>query len=170
MIKRRKDMIDYEGNCVDVEGCMSCAFSKHKFSIPAGIAYEDDLFVLAQDWALPIQGFFVISPKRHVKCLSELSDFERNKMFEIINRAIVILKENNVCNCYSVIFEEKDKPNHHLHVWIMPRHKWMLDLVGNIVDNIGEVCDYAKENFRTKENFDKIKEATQILKSNLQKA
>ena len=47
----------------------------------------------------------------------------------------------------------------------MPRHKWMSDLAGDIIDNIGQVFDYAKANFRTEENFEKINKANEIVKN-----
>ena len=47
----------------------------------------------------------------------------------------------------------------------MPRHKWMIDLVGNITNNIGQIFEYAKSNMRNVENYDAIKEITDLVKS-----
>ena len=73
------------------------------------------------------------------------------------------LERNEIiwCNEFDVIFEEKAK--RHFHIWIMPRHKWMSDLVGDISDNIGVIFDYAKKNYRTKEVFDNIERITKIV-------
>lgn len=159
-------MIDYAGNNIDVKGCLGCAYAKHEFSIPTGIVYEDDLFTLSQDWELPIQGFFVIAPKRHVEEFSELTEDERKEIFDLTNKTIKVLKENKVCERFNVIFEEK--PERHFHVWIMPRHKWMKDLFGDITDNIGKIFDFAKANLRTKENLEKIKTISEIVRKNMQ--
>jgi len=156
-------MIDYAGNEINVKGCLGCAYAKHEFVLPTGIAYEDDLFTLSQDWELPIQGFFVVSPKRHVENFQELTDEERVKIFEIVNYTINVLKENKVCEKFNVIFEEK--PNRHFHIWIMPRHEWMKNLVGNITEHIGKVFDYAIQNLKTKENLEKIKEISNIVRT-----
>ena len=43
--------------------------------------YENDNFTLSQDRELPIIGFFVISPKKHIENFNELSSEERNEMF-----------------------------------------------------------------------------------------
>ena len=116
-------MKNYANEEISYNGCPGCAYSKHEFELPCGMAYENDNFTLSQDWELPIEGFLIVSPKRHIEKLSELTDDERNEMFDIVNKTIKILRENSVCDRFEIIFEEKE--NRHLHVWIMPRHKWM---------------------------------------------
>ena len=157
-------MINYANEVVEFEGCPGCAYAKHEFVLPCGMAYENDKFTLSQDWELPIPGFFIVSPKRCVANFAEFTLEERAEMFEIVDKTIKILKENNVCNGFNVIFEEKQ--GRHFHIWIMPRHEWMSDLVGDIIDNIGEIFEYAKNNLRTTESFEKIKQLTDIVKMN----
>lgn len=157
-------MINYANEEVKLNGCLACAYAKNEFTLPCGMAYENDRFTLSQDWELPIQGFFVVSPKRHIENSEELSKKERIEIFEIVNKTIKILKSNNICDRFNVIFEEKQ--NVHFHVWIMPRHKWMSDLVGNISNNIGKIFEYAKMNLKTPDNLKKINEITQIIKEN----
>lgn len=53
-------MINYAGERVELSGCPGCLYAEHKFSLPCGIAYENDRFILSQDFELPIQGFFVV--------------------------------------------------------------------------------------------------------------
>ena len=62
-----------------------------------GMAYENDRFTLSQDWELPIQGFFIVSPKRHIEKLCELTKDERNEMFEIVDKTVKILRDNKIC-------------------------------------------------------------------------
>ena len=85
-------------------------------------------------------------------------------MFDIVNKTIKILRENNVCDRFEIIFEEKE--NRHLHVWIMPRHKWMIELVDDIIDNIGTILEYAKSNFRSENVYKQINNITKIVKEN----
>ena len=49
----------------------------------------------------------------------------------------------------------------------MPRHKWMSDLVDDIIDNIGIILEYAKKNFRSEEVYEKINVITKIVKENM---
>ena len=155
-------MINYANEIVNFKGCPSCAYVKKEFVLPCGLAYENDRFILSQDWKLPIKGFFIVSPKRHMETFSELTEEERIEIFRIVNKTIKILRLNNICDRFNVIFEEKT--NTHFHIWIMPRYQWMEELVGNIRDNIGKIFEYAKINLRTSENYKQIKEITNIIK------
>ena len=113
-------MINYANKEIKFEGCPGCAYAKHEFDLPCGIAYENEKFILSQDWELPILGFFIVSPKKHIEKLEELTKEERDEMFDIVDKTIKILRRNNICDRFDIIFEEKE--NRHLHVWIMPRH------------------------------------------------
>lgn len=157
-------MINYANEKVEYNNCPGCAYAKHEFSLPCGMAYENERFTLSQDWELPIEGFMIVSPKRCVEKFADLSQEERIEMLEITHKTICILREHNICDRFDIIFEEKE--NRHLHVWIMPRHKWMEDLVGDIIDHIGTIFDYAKSNFRNEETYKRIKEITNIVKDN----
>lgn len=160
-------MKDYTNKEVKYEGCPGCAFAKHEFELPCGIAYENGRFTLAQDWELPIDGFMIVSPKRHIEKLSELSRDERIEMFDIVDRTIKILRENGVCENFDVIFEER--ADRHLHVWIMPRHEWMMEICEDIIDNVGVVCEFAKERFRTDEVYERIAEVSEIVREGFEK-
>ena len=155
-------MINYANEPVDFNGCPGCAYGKHEFRLPCGMAYENERFTLSQDWELPIEGFMVVSPKRCVEKFDDLTEEERIEAFAITHKTINILRENNICDRFNIVFEEKE--NRHFHIWIMPRHKWMEDLVGDIIDHIGEIFAYAKTNFRNEETYNRIQEITNIVK------
>ena len=160
-------MRDYTNKEVKYKGCPGCAFAKHEFELPCGIAYENERFTLAQDWELPIDGFMIVSPKRHIEKLSELSRDERIEMFDIVDRTIKILRENDVCENFDVIFEER--ADRHLYVWIMPRHEWMMEICEDIIDNVKVVCDYAKENFRNDKVYERISEISEMVREGFEK-
>ncbi len=156
-------MISYNNKEIIFEGCPGCAYGKHEFELDCGMAYENERFTLSQDWEVPIKGFFIVSPKRHIEKLCELTDDERNEMFYIVNEAVKILRKNNICDRFDYIFEEKE--NRRLHVWILPRYDWMSEIVDDIIDNIGVIFEYAKTNFRNIENYEEIKRITEIIKA-----
>lgn len=157
-------MINYANEHVEYKGCPGCAYGKHEFTLPCGMAYENEKFTLSQDWELPIEGFLVVSPKRCVEKFADLTEEERIEIFDITYKAINILREHKVCERFNIVFEEK--ANRHFHVWIMPRHKWMEELVGDIIDHIGTIFDYAKTNFRNEETYKHIEKITNIVKDN----
>ena len=158
-------MLNYKNEIIEFTWCPWCAYAKHEFSLPCGLVYENDNFTVSQDREFPIIGFFIISPKKHIEKLNELSEQERNEMFSIINTVIKIEKDNNICKDFNVIFYEKDKI--HFHVRIMPRHERMSKICNNITQNIGLIFDYAKKNFRTEYTYKEIKKAVNITKKNL---
>lgn len=155
-------MLSYRNEIIKYSWCPWCAYAKHEFSLPCGMIYENDNFTLSQDRELPIIGFFVLSPKKHIERLNELSEEERNEMFWMINNVIKTEKENNICDNFNVIFEEK--PKRHFHIWIMPRHERMSKVCNSITCNIGLIFDYAKKNFRNEDIYNKIDEAVNIIK------
>lgn len=155
-------MKNYKNEEIKYSGCPACAYGNHEFSLPCGIAYESNNFILSQDWELPIEGFFVISPKRHIEKLSELTISEKSELFEIIDKTIEILTSNNICDYFNIIMPSKS--GRHFHVWIMPRYPWMRDLGENIMINLKMIFDYAKNNFRTEEVYNKINNITDIVR------
>ena len=157
-------MISYNNKEIIFKGCPGCAYGKHEFNLECGMAYENERFTLSQDWELPIQGFFIVSPKRHIEKLCELTKDERNEMFEIVDKTVKILRDNKICERFDYIFEERQ--NRHLHVWILPRYNWMNEIANDIIDNIGIIFEYAKTNFRNDENYEEIKRISDIIKNN----
>ncbi|MBP9921658.1 MAG: HIT domain-containing protein [Clostridia bacterium] len=91
-------MISYENKEIEIKGCPGCAYAKHQFDVPCGIAYENERFILSQDWEVPILGFFIVSPKKHIEKLEELTKNERDEMFDIVDKTIKTLRENNICD------------------------------------------------------------------------
>lgn len=89
-------MISYNNKEIVFDGCPGCAYGNHKFHLDCGMAYENERFTLSQDWELPIQGFFIVSPKRHIEKLSELTAEERNEMFYIVDKTVKILRDNKI--------------------------------------------------------------------------
>ncbi len=155
-------IILYDNKEIEWSKCPGCEFANHNFNLSCGIAYENDTFTLSQDWELPIPGFMILAPKKHIVSLSEFSDKERNEMFNIVNKTINILKKNNVCDRFNVIFEEK----RHFHIWIMPRYEWMLECTDAIIDSLGTIREYAKKSYKNKNVYDKIKIVSDLIKNN----
>lgn len=156
-------MKNYKGEELIYTGCPACAYARKEFSLPCGMAYEDENFSISQDWELPIEGFFVVATKSHTKTLSEFSDDMRNELFSIVNKTINILRDNKVCDDFDVIFE--DRNDSHFHVWIMPRLPWMKELVNeSITSNLKLIFEYAKNNFRNEEVYERIDKICKMLK------
>ena len=92
---------------------------------------------------------------------------ERIDLISLINKTLIILRENKVAEEFNVILEEKQ--GYHFHIWLMPRHKWMIEKFGKVLKNIKQIQDYALDNLRTKENLNRITKTCEILKGELHK-
>ncbi len=157
-------MKNYVNEEIELNGCPGCAYVNHEFELPCGMAYENERFILSQDWEIPIEGFFIVSIKRHVERITELTEDERNELFNIAVKTIDILKSNSVCDEFDIILE--DKNDNHLHLWILPIYDWMSNLAGKDMNNIGTVIEYAKDNFSNEEVYKKINSITKLVREN----
>ena len=152
--------IDYANNKIEVDGCPTCAFIRGEFSLPCGEIYQDKICVINQDWELPINGFIVVSPIKCVERFDELKKEERAHIFEMVNKVISILRKNDICKMFNVLFEEKI--NRHLHIWIQPRDGWN-ELGIDPTKDIGQYQQYALTKLKTNENFEAIKKTVKML-------
>lgn len=140
-------------------GCMSCDISEHKLVPPGGMIYEDGFVTLAADVEVPIEGFIILAPKRHVLGLNDLTSKERYHITEVLNEAIKALKELGIAETVNVVQEE----HRHMHIWILPNHEWMKECRCGLKE-IRELFKLAK-NISAKEGVYKVLYAAQRLKT-----
>ena len=148
--------------------CLSCAITSKKVNPYGGILYETENFILAQDFSRPINGFMVISAKRHVVTYDALTFEERSELAELIFKTQRALKNLGVCDYFNIYAAEYGEG--HFHLQILPRYKWMEDERGTIIGNLNRGFSYAKENLNTEENLRQISETLQKLKAEMNKA
>lgn len=160
-------LIDLTGKEVEVKGCLGCELANEELAAFGGLLYKSKNFAIMQDFELPIDGFIIISSRRHVVKWTELSEEEQSELVMLINKTLKILEENNVAKEYNVILEEK--AGYHFHIWLMPRHQWMIEKFGKVLKNIKQIQEYALENLRTKENIKRIEKTCKLLKKELNK-
>ena len=160
-------MITYDKKEVKYTGCPGCAYFNHEFELSCGMAYQNDDYTISQDWELPIKGFMVISPKRHINELYELTDKERDELFCLVNRTIEILKSNKVAETFILTFEERK--NVHFHICIIPRYDWMKTLTSDIAGDLKKIIEYAKQTFTTQKDFEGIKQVSELITQGFKK-
>jgi len=156
-------MIDYSGKEIKYNGCPGCAYANHEFNLDCGMAYENESFTLSHDWELPIYGFFVICPKRHVEYFNELTYDEINYLFRYVHKTQSYLKEMNICDEFGIVISERKGV--HLHVWISPKNQLANEKFKGGIAYIKDYFKYAKENLKTKENFIKIENTVKTLRA-----
>lgn len=90
-------MISYENKEIEIKGCPRCAYAKHQFDLPCGIAYENERFILSQDWEVPILDSLQFLLRNILK-IRRANKNERDEMFDIVDKTIKTLRENNICD------------------------------------------------------------------------
>ena len=73
-----------EGKPQEIEGCIGCACASGEFDVFGGNLFETESFIVAQDCELPINGFMIVSTKRHITKMTELSEKEQIDLIKII--------------------------------------------------------------------------------------
>jgi diadenosine tetraphosphate (Ap4A) HIT family hydrolase len=130
--------------------------------------YETTNFKVSQDWEVPIIGFFILSPKRKIKSLTELSKEESYELIDILRKVrkamYDVLKIKEIC-----IFQD-EKTKFDFHIWILPRYDWM-DSIGykpiKEMPSLKEILKYAEGNMKSPENVRKVKKAAKKVKEYL---
>ena len=87
------------------------------------------------------------------------------ELFELIDKTIQILTNNQIASTFVVTFEERE--NIHFHACILPRHNWMQQITNHIADNFTQIIDYAKQTFISQQDYEEIKHASDIVGINL---
>lgn len=160
-------VVDMTGKEVEVHDCLGCEISKGKLDVFGGLLFKGKSFSVAQDFELPINGFLIIFSNRHVEKLNELDFDEQIELTKLVSKTLKILQENHVAEEYNLILEEKK--GYHFHVWLMPRHKWMIERFGKVLKNIKQIEDYAISSMKTEENFEEIKRTCDLVRTQLNK-
>lgn len=131
------NMKDFMGNELSFE-CLGCAIVKGEILPPGGILLETEDFLVHQDPLVPIDGFLIITVKKHVSSITELTAEQRYRLIDLLNDGICLLKQVHVADEITIIQEERSS---HLHFWLFPWKTWMKGM-----GNYKEICDYAKKN------------------------
>ena len=106
-----KDIIGRE---ICYSGCLECALGSHSVMSPGKLIYENSLIVVHPHLFVKLKGFIVISPKRHVSHVSELTEQEKYSIGEAIERIKQAFVFNQISENVTVQYVEKD----HLEVWV----------------------------------------------------
>jgi diadenosine tetraphosphate (Ap4A) HIT family hydrolase len=130
--------------------CIGCSLKNEK-SI-----FSTKLFEVRQDYETPIPGFMIISSKKHIKGIEDLSLNERKEFIELlydVRKALTkVLKIEYV---YMIQKEDTIISRSHFHFWLFPRYGWM-DKFGNKISSVTSIIEYARKNM--KDDINKIEE------------
>jgi diadenosine tetraphosphate (Ap4A) HIT family hydrolase len=154
-------IIDISGKEQDVK-CIACAIQSKKVDLPVERIYETENFVVEQDFEWPIEGFLIIASKRHIHSILDFNKEEEKEFFSVLKKSRELLKKILKIEKI-IIIQEEDCSASHFHVWLFPLYPWMKK-IGTKVQDVRKIMNYAKENFSSKRDLEKIKDISKKLK------
>ena len=128
---------------------------------PDSIIAETAYFTVAQDWDVPITGFFILSPKRTIGSVADFTKEEANSFMPLLIKVRKGMKE--VLGIDDVYLFQNEDTQHNFHVWIFPRHPWMEDF-GRKIQSVRPIMNYAVENFSHDQKMNEVKETVAKMK------
>lgn len=162
-----KKIIDLTGKEQEFEGCMACTLNKGELELFGGVIYQNDYFMVAQDFEVPINGFIIISTKRHVSSINEFSETEKFEFVMLLDKVLKTLKDIGIAKEFILL--QGERSDVHFHMSLFPRHDWMSEKFGRVVSSMKQIQEYAMANMRTPENIKLIAETCKMLKEKLNK-
>lgn len=110
-----KDIIGRDICC----DCLECALKNKAVISPGGMIYENEYIIIHPHLFVKLKGFIVISPKRHVSRMSDLTEEEMYSVGQAIAYIKLCLKLNQIADDVNVQYIEED--GKHLEIWVVAK-------------------------------------------------
>jgi diadenosine tetraphosphate (Ap4A) HIT family hydrolase len=150
-------------------GCVGCAIQRGEIQCTGGVIAETENFAARQDFEIPIPGFIIVSSKKHIKGIDDLSKEQRTEFIEFLFHLRKAMKEVlNIDYIYLIQEEDAIVKGAHFHIWLFPKYQWVEEL-GRGMESLRKVMEYTRKNMKTKVNLEKVKQAAESLKGYLAK-
>lgn len=108
---------------------------------PDEVILTTDNFIIAQDWEVPIAGFFILSTKRQVRSIAEFTDQEAAEFGPLIKQ--VRRAMSDVLHIKDVYLFQNEDSVHGFHLWLFPCHEWMKDF-GTKIESVRPIMQHAQ--------------------------
>lgn len=139
--------------------CIGCALQNGELKRVGEKVGETKSFDVEQDFETPIPGFMIISSKKHIKGIEDLSESERKEFIDLLyNVRKAMTSALGVEYAHIIQKEDTFIARSHFHVWLFPRYDWMKQF-GDKISSVTSIIEYARKNMKTQENLAKVKEA-----------
>ncbi len=116
---------------------------------------ETNNFRVAQDWGIPIPGFFILSSIREIKSVAGFNEDEAQEFIKLAAKVRKGMKE--VLGINDVYLFQRENTKYSFHFWLFPRFGWM-EKFGEKIDSVQKIIDYAKENMINDKAAKEVKE------------
>lgn len=147
--------------------CIGCALQNGEIKRLGEKVYETKNFDVEQDYETPIPGFMIISSKKHLKGIEDLSESERKEFIDLLYKVRKAM--TNILDIkYTYMIQKEDTiiARSHFHVWLFPIYDWM-DKFGGKIASVTPIIEYARKNMKNEQNLVTVKEAASKIKNYL---
>jgi len=162
----KREIVDIKGNKKQL-GCLGCAIQKGEVESPGGSIASTKYFDAHQDYEIPIPGFVILASKRHLQSVDEFTNEEKTDFIEFLSHLRQTMRK--ACGVQVVYLIQEEDTSHHFHVWMFPRHDWLMERFGRKIQSVRPIMEYARENMKTPKNLQKVDEAMEKMKKYFQK-
>ena len=128
---------------------------------PDEVILTTDNFIIAQDWEVPIAGFFILSTKRQVRSIAEFTDQEAAEFGPLIKQ--VRRAMSDVLHIKDVYLFQNEDSVHGFHLWLFPRHGWMKSF-GIKIESVRPIMQHAQSLEVTAELLAEVREAARLVR------
>ena len=167
LVNMLKTITDLKGLEHKYNDCMSCEILNGNLNCFGGILHQTENFYVCQDFEIPINGFIIISSKKHYSTINQFSNEEKIEFIMLVDKVLKKLKKIGVAEEFILV--QGERSDIHFHTSLFPRKDWMKEKFGRVIANLKQIQEYAKNNMRTAENLKQIKQTCENLKKELNK-
>ncbi len=128
---------------------------------PDEVILTTDNFIVAQDWEVPIAGFFILSTKRKIRSIAEFTDDEAREFGVLIKKVRIGMDE--VLGINDVYFFQNEDSVHGFHLWMFPRYEWMKEF-GAKIESVRPIMKYAQGLEITEELLSEVKKSATLMR------
>jgi diadenosine tetraphosphate (Ap4A) HIT family hydrolase len=121
-------------------------------------------FTVGQDWEVPIDGFYILSPTRKISSIDQFTDAEAREYGLTIRRVREAMR--TVLGIKDVYFFQNEDTSHGYHLWLFPRHGWM-ESFGRKIESVRSIMNYAERNMATPQQIEKVHQSAERMKAYL---
>ena len=139
--------LDFCGCGFEKDKCMACEIVQKSYIPPGEILYENGEYIIHQDPLVAIPGFLIVSPKRHIYSIDEMTISEKYFLGYMLSMAEDAIKTTTKITYISIIQEDYVSDGH-LHIWVFPWHKYIIDLYGFSLNNLRKILSQYKIDLR----------------------
>lgn len=156
---------NYRGETTEIQ-CLGCAREDGTME-RFGTVLTTKYFDVHQDFEIPIPGFMILSSRRHLNSIDQLTSDEQSDFISVLIHTRQGMRE--ALGIDTVYLFQNEDTQHHFHWWLFPRYNWMKDRFGIKIESVRPIMRYAKDNLKTSENTALVEKSITVLKEYLAK-